>query len=99
MRRKRKEGTVSSEEEEKEESAHESEVESPVKPVKRKRPEEKSASAKPKLAATPSAAPKRAPAAVAADTKSRLSAFSAPESFDSQETGAGSGGAATVWGP
>ncbi|XP_035028206.2 DNA mismatch repair protein Msh6 isoform X2 [Hippoglossus stenolepis] len=96
------EGTVSSEEEEeekeeKEESMHESKVESPIKPAKRKRPEEKSASAKPKLATTPSAAPKRAPAAVAADTKSRLSAFSAPDNFDSQANSSGSGGAATVW--
>ncbi|XP_062256703.1 DNA mismatch repair protein Msh6 isoform X2 [Platichthys flesus] len=90
------EGTVSSEEEE-EESMDESVVESPIKPAKRKRPEEKSAGAKPKVATTPSAAPKRAPAAVAADTKSRLSAFSAPDSFDSQANGSGGGGAATVW--
>nr|XP_019947625.1 PREDICTED: DNA mismatch repair protein Msh6 isoform X1 [Paralichthys olivaceus] len=90
------EGTVSSEEEG-EESMHESEVESPIKPVKRKRPEEKSASAKPKVAPTPSAGPKRAPAAVAADTKSRLSAFSAPDSFESQANNSGSSGGATVW--
>ncbi|XP_068580726.1 DNA mismatch repair protein Msh6 isoform X2 [Cebidichthys violaceus] len=82
--------TVSSEEE----STHESEAESPIKPVKRKRPAEKPAAAKP---ATPSSAPKRAPAAVAVDTKSRLSAFSAPDSFESQANGSGTGGGATVW--
>ncbi|XP_039994597.1 DNA mismatch repair protein Msh6 isoform X2 [Xiphias gladius] len=87
---------VSSEEEE-EESTHESEVESPVKPVKRKRPAEKSANVKAKVTTTPSAAPKRAPAAMAADTKSRLSAFTAPESFESQANGSGTIGGATVW--
>ncbi|XP_072247288.1 DNA mismatch repair protein Msh6 isoform X2 [Leuresthes tenuis] len=90
------EGTVSSEEEERE-STQESEVESPIKPVKRKRPAEKSANTKPKTLAAPSAAPKRAPPAIAANTKSRLSAFSAPDSFESQATGPGSAGGGTVW--
>lgn len=87
------EGTVSSEE--KEESTLESEVESPVKPVKRKRPAEKSVNVKAKIAATPSAASKRAPTAITANTKSRLSAFSAPDSFESQANG--SSGGATIW--
>lgn len=89
------EGEASSEEEEA--STQESEVESPIKPVKRKRPAEKSAQIKAKTPTVPSAAPKRAPAAVAADTKSRLSAFSAPENFESQANGSGSTGSATVW--
>lgn len=88
------EGTVSSEEEK---SAHESEPESPVKPVKRKRPAEKPANEKPKVSPPPVAAPKRAPAAVAADTKSRLSAYSAPDNFDSQTNDSGSNGGTTVW--
>lgn len=87
------EGTVSSEE--KEESTQESEVESPVKPVKRKRPAEKPVKAK--ILATPPAAPKRAAPAVTADTKSRLSAFSAPDSFESQANAPGSSGGATIW--
>ncbi|XP_038592702.1 DNA mismatch repair protein Msh6 [Micropterus salmoides] len=92
------EGTVSSEEEEAE-STQESEAESPIKPVKRKRPAEKSVPTKAKMPITPSlAAPKRAPAAaVAADTKSRLSAFSAPDNFESQANGSGASGGATVW--
>ncbi|XP_041865974.1 DNA mismatch repair protein Msh6 [Melanotaenia boesemani] len=89
------EGTVSSEE--KEESTQESEVESPVKPVKRKRPAEKSVNVKAKIAATPSAASKRAPTAITANTKSRLSAFSAPDSFESQANASGSSGGATIW--
>ncbi|KAM4607492.1 DNA mismatch repair protein Msh6 [Polymixia lowei] len=97
------EDAVSSEEvTEEEESKQESEADSPVKPAKRKRPAEKSAkskakSAKPKAKATttPSNIPKRAPLAVAGDTKSRLSAFSAPDNFESQANG--SGGSATVW--
>uniref|UniRef100_A0A665WS10 DNA mismatch repair protein n=1 Tax=Echeneis naucrates TaxID=173247 RepID=A0A665WS10_ECHNA len=88
------EGTVSSDEEE---SPQESEVESPVKPAKRKRPTEKPATVKAKVSTTPPAAPKRAPVAVAADTKSRLSAFSAPDSFESQVNGSGAGAGATVW--
>uniref|UniRef100_A0A3P8VVX0 DNA mismatch repair protein n=1 Tax=Cynoglossus semilaevis TaxID=244447 RepID=A0A3P8VVX0_CYNSE len=88
------EETVSSEEEK---SAHESEPESPVKPVKRKRPAEKPANEKPKVSPPPVAAPKRAPAAVAADTKSRLSAYSAPDNFDSQTNDSGSNGGTTVW--
>ncbi|XP_056251058.1 DNA mismatch repair protein Msh6 [Seriola aureovittata] len=90
------EGTVSSEEEE-EESTQESEVESPVKPAKRKRPEEKPANAKAKVSTTPPAAPKRPQVPVAADTKSRLSAFSAPDSFESQANGSGTSGGTTVW--
>ncbi|KAA8583923.1 DNA mismatch repair protein Msh6 [Etheostoma spectabile] len=87
------EATVSSEEE----STHESEAESPIKPVKRKRPAEKPDSTKAKIPTTPSNAPKRAPAAVAVDTKSRLSAFSAPDNFESQANGSGTTGSATVW--
>ncbi|XP_058507233.1 DNA mismatch repair protein Msh6 isoform X1 [Solea solea] len=94
------EGTVSSEAEE-EESTQESEAESPIKPLKRKRPAEKSPNVKSKASTTPSvSAPKQAPAApapLAADTKSRLSAFSAPDSFESQANGSGTSGAATVW--
>ncbi|KAF7662355.1 hypothetical protein LDENG_00237750 [Lucifuga dentata] len=87
---------VSAEEEE-EESMQESEADSPVKPVKRKRPTEKPANQKAKPFAASSHAPKQIPAAVAADTKSRLSAFSAPGSFESQTNSSGSGGGATVW--
>ncbi|XP_034753727.1 DNA mismatch repair protein Msh6 [Etheostoma cragini] len=87
------EATVSSEEE----STHESEAESPIKPIKRKRPAEKPAPTKAKIPTTPSNAPKRAAAAVAVDTKSRLSAFSAPDNFESQANGSGTTGSATVW--
>ncbi|KAM3606369.1 uncharacterized protein V6R79_014979 [Siganus canaliculatus] len=90
------EATVSSEEEGAE-STQESEPESPIKPVKRKRPAEKPAAPKAKMAATTSSAPKRAPAAVTADTKSRLSAFSAPDNFESQANGSGGSGGATVY--
>ncbi|XP_038136062.1 DNA mismatch repair protein Msh6 [Cyprinodon tularosa] len=89
------EATVSSEEERR--SSQESEPDSPIKPVKRKRPAEKSVSKKAKAPATPSAAPKRAPTVITADTKSRLSAFSAPDSFESQTNGSGATGGATVW--
>ncbi|XP_056903128.1 DNA mismatch repair protein Msh6 isoform X2 [Takifugu flavidus] len=85
---------VSSDEEE---TAHETEEDSPVKPTKRKRPAGKPAPTKAKIPLTPSNPPKRAPAAVSADTKSRLSAFSAPESFESQASGSGVEGEATVW--
>lgn len=89
------EGVVSSEEEE---STPDSEPNSPVKPAKRKRPAEKQpAAAKPKISVTPSNATKRSPAALSADAKSRLSAFSAPDNFESQANSAGTGGAATVW--
>lgn len=88
------EATVSSEEEE---PSQETEEDSPVKPTKRKRVAVKSAPAKAKVPLTPSNPPKRAPAAVSADTKSRLSAFSAPESFESQASGSGTSGEATVW--
>lgn len=85
--------TVSSEDEE---ESPESEPESPIKPVKRKRPAEKPSNSKPKTPSAPASVPKRSPAAITADTKSRLSAFSAPDSFESQ-TNAGGGGPATVW--
>ncbi|KAM6997938.1 DNA mismatch repair protein Msh6 isoform 2-T2 [Tautogolabrus adspersus] len=91
------EGTVVSDEEEKEESMEESEVDSPVKPVKRKRPAEKSSSAKAKTPSVPANTPKRAPAAVAVDTKSRLSAFSAPETFESKANESGTSGSSTIW--
>ncbi|XP_034408091.1 DNA mismatch repair protein Msh6 isoform X2 [Cyclopterus lumpus] len=80
-----------------EESTHESEAESPVKPVKRKRPAEKPASVKPMTPTAPFSAPKRAPAALAVDTKSRLSAFSAPDSFESQANGSSTSGGGTIW--
>lgn len=84
-------------EEEEPESAQESGADSPVKPVKRKRPSEKPANQKAKPPTTPSNAPKRAPVAIAVDTKSRLSAFSAPDSSESQTNGSGPSGGATVW--
>ncbi|KAJ0005073.1 hypothetical protein NQD34_011287 [Periophthalmus magnuspinnatus] len=87
------EPTVTSEEEP---ESSEAEPESPIKPVKRKRPAEKSTNAKPKTPSTLVSAPKRSPVMVASDTKSRLSAFSAPDSFESQANTGGSGGA-TVW--
>ncbi|XP_075874926.1 DNA mismatch repair protein Msh6 [Nelusetta ayraudi] len=90
------EGVASSEEEE---SASESELDSPVKPAKRKRPAEKqpAASAKPKISVAPPNVVKTSPAALSANAKSRLSAFSAPDNFESQANGSGAGGAATVW--
>lgn len=79
-------------------TAPETEEDSPVKATKRKRPAPgKPAPTKSKIPLTPSNPPKRAPVAVSADTKSRLSAFSAPESFESQANGSGTGGEATVW--
>lgn len=90
------EGTVSSEAEE-EGGAQVSEEESPVKPPKRKRPAEMSAPTKAKVLLASSNAPKRAPAAVSADAKSRLSAFSAPDNLESQANGSGTGGGPTVW--
>nr|XP_020510207.1 DNA mismatch repair protein Msh6 isoform X1 [Labrus bergylta] len=91
------EGEVVSEEEGEEEEKEESEADSPVKPVKRKRPAEKSSSSKAKTPSVPANTPKRAPPAVKVDTKSRLSAFSAPETFESQEKGSGASGGPTVW--
>lgn len=88
------EATVSSEEED---TSQETEEDSPVKPAKRKRVAVKSAPAKAKVPLAPSNPPRRAPAAVSSDTKARLSAFSAPESSESQASGSGSGGEATVW--
>ncbi|XP_042560153.1 DNA mismatch repair protein Msh6-like [Clupea harengus] len=88
------------EEEEEEESEPETDPESPVKPVKRKRPAEKPAKAKP-MTPAPSEPPKRnlsAASSVSANTKSRLSAFSAPDAFDSQTGSAGGvDGSVTVW--
>ncbi|XP_034008066.1 DNA mismatch repair protein Msh6 [Trematomus bernacchii] len=91
------EATVASEDDGGGEITNDSEAESPIKPAKRKRPEEKSASTKSKIPTTPSIAPKRFPAAVADDTKSRLSAFSAPDNIDSQANGSGTGVSATIW--
>ncbi|KAK0138401.1 DNA mismatch repair protein Msh6 [Merluccius polli] len=90
------EEVVSSAEEEVEESEA-SEAGSPIKPVKRKRPADKPT--KPKPAATaPVITPKRPPVtAVTSDTKSRLSAFSAPDNLESQANGTAGGGGATVW--
>lgn len=88
------EATVSSGEEE---TSRETEEDSPVKPVKRKRVAAKSAPAKAKAPPAPSNPPKRAAAVISADTKSRLSAFSAPESFESQANGPSTGEEATAW--
>lgn len=88
------EATVSSEEED---TSQEAEEDSPVKPAKRKRVAVKSAAAKAKVPLAPSNPPRRAPAAVLSDTKARLLAFSAPESSESQASGSGLGGEATVW--
>ncbi|XP_052428101.1 DNA mismatch repair protein Msh6 isoform X2 [Carassius gibelio] len=81
---------------EEEESEPETEPDSPVKPVKRKRPSENPVKSKSKPDP-----PKRAPAAVssvASDTKSRLSAFSAPDNFESQSGNAnGTDGGPTLW--
>ncbi|XP_051937293.1 DNA mismatch repair protein Msh6 isoform X1 [Hippocampus zosterae] len=90
------EATVSSEVEEAG-STQESEAESPVKPMKRKRSIDKPATTKPKMISTPSSAPKRPRASLSVNTKSRLSAFSAPDSFESQATGSGTGGGSTIW--
>lgn len=90
------EGMVSSAEEEKE-SSQESGAESPVKPLKRKRPARNSVNTKPKKPVVQSVTPARAAAAVTADTKSRLLAFSAPDNFESQTEGSGSAGGATIW--
>lgn len=89
------EGAIISSEEE--EPSQEMEDDSPVKPAKRKRVAVKSAAAKAKVPPAASNPPKRAPAAVSADTKSRLSAFSAPDSFESQANGSGVGEEATGW--
>ncbi|KAL6101704.1 msh6 [Pungitius sinensis] len=78
-----------------EESTQESDLESPVKPVKRKRPAEKPAPSKATTPTSASVTAKRAPAAIAVDTKSRLSAFSAPDSFAGPSSGATGG--ATTW--
>lgn len=89
------EEVVSSEAEE-EESEQEPEPESPVKPVKRKRPLEKSVKSQSKLD-TPKRAPVTLPS-VTSNTKSRLSTFSAPDNFESQSTSAnGTEGGSTVW--
>ncbi|XP_016132019.1 DNA mismatch repair protein Msh6 isoform X2 [Sinocyclocheilus grahami] len=81
---------------EEEEREPETEPDSPVKQVKRKRPSEKPAKSKSKPDP-----PKRAPAVVSpvtSGTKSRLSAFSAPDNFESQSGSAnGMDGEATVW--
>nr|XP_061794255.1 DNA mismatch repair protein Msh6-like [Nerophis lumbriciformis] len=90
------EATVSSEAEEAE-STQESEAESPVKPMKRKRLPEKPVKTKPNISSTSSSVRKRPTASIAIETKSRLSAFSAPESFESQANGSGTSGGATIW--
>lgn len=90
------EGAVNSDEEENA-SSQESEADSPVKPLKRKRPAAKSVNAKAKKPAAQSATPVRAAAAVAADAKSRLLAFSAPDDSERQTDGSGAAGGATIW--
>uniref|UniRef100_H3B5L6 DNA mismatch repair protein n=3 Tax=Latimeria chalumnae TaxID=7897 RepID=H3B5L6_LATCH len=76
----------------------ESDSESPVKiPLKRKRGDSNTpARAKSIKATDVSETPKRAAAGVSLDTKSKLSAFSAPETFESQSSGGGNGGV-TMW--
>ncbi|KAI5108601.1 DNA mismatch repair protein Msh6 [Silurus meridionalis] len=76
-------------------SGPESEPDSPVKPVKRKRASEKTA--KTKTTTGPSEIFKSNPVTVAADTKSRLSAFSAPDSFESQGSASGNLDGTGVW--
>ncbi|XP_026882910.2 DNA mismatch repair protein Msh6 [Electrophorus electricus] len=91
-------GVSSGVEEKEEESMSESEPNSPVKPVKRKRGSVKPPKLKNKP--IPSKAPKRSSAnlpSLAVNTKSRLSAFSAPESFESQGSGAGGMEGPNVW--
>lgn len=78
-----------------EESIPVSEPDSPVKPVKRKRVSEKTA--KTKYTAIPLEIHKSNPASLAADTKSRLSAFSAPDNFESQGIAVGNLNGAGVW--
>ncbi|KAG7334314.1 hypothetical protein KOW79_002721 [Hemibagrus wyckioides] len=78
-----------------EESTPASEPDSPVKPVKRKRVSEKTV--KTKNTAMHSEIQKRNPVSLAADTKSRLSAFSAPDSFESQGNAAGNQDVTGVW--
>ncbi|XP_052006608.1 DNA mismatch repair protein Msh6 [Xyrauchen texanus] len=89
---------VSNGTEEEQESEPEAEPDSPVKPVKRKRTSEKPAKSK---NLTSSDTSKRAPAALpslASNTKSRLSTFSAPDNFESQNNSTGGmDGVSTVW--
>lgn len=78
-----------------EENTPESEPDSPVKPVKRKRVSEKTA--KTKNTPMQSEIHKSKPVILAAGTKSRLSAFSAPDSFESQGNAVGNLDATGVW--
>lgn len=92
------EDDMSSGVEEQEESVSESEPDSPVKPVKRKRAPEKSAKSKSNL--TSLELTKKTSASLpslAANAKSQLSSFSAPDNFESQNTGAGGNKGAVVW--
>ncbi|XP_076831601.1 DNA mismatch repair protein Msh6 [Brachyhypopomus gauderio] len=91
-------GVSSGVDEKEEESMSDLEPDSPVKPLKRKRVSEKSSKIKSK--SLPSEAPKRSSAnipSLTAKTKSRLSAFSAPDSFESQSSGAGGVEGPNVW--
>ncbi|KAA0718310.1 DNA mismatch repair protein [Triplophysa tibetana] len=92
------EDVVSSEAEEEKGSEPEIEPDSPVKAVKRKRSEKPT---KAKTKSSPSDTPKPAPVkpatpSLGSDNKSRLSAFSAPDNFESSGTG-GLDGGSTVW--
>ncbi|XP_033861442.3 DNA mismatch repair protein Msh6-like isoform X1 [Acipenser ruthenus] len=83
------------------ESESEADPESPVKPINRKQEATRTlAREKTAKPSSLSETPKRSPA-VSADTKLRLSAFFAPESFESQpksaEGSAAAGGRGTVW--
>ncbi|TRY55075.1 hypothetical protein DNTS_020796 [Danionella cerebrum] len=89
------EGVISGSEQE--ESEPETEPDSPVKPVKRKRPSEKPV----KSVKSKTDTPKRASPVISSvgnETKSRLSAFSAPDNFESQSGNAnGIESGSTVW--
>ncbi|XP_028676496.1 DNA mismatch repair protein Msh6 [Erpetoichthys calabaricus] len=80
------------------ETESETDPESPIKPVKHKsKPAKKTAKDTPLVSSSSLQTPKRSPV-IAANAKSKLSAFSAPESFESQaSTGTSSSSSATVW--
>lgn len=72
-----------------------SEPDSPVKPIKRKRLSEKPA--KTKSCAPPSQIHTNKPVSLAANSKSRLSAFSAPDLFERQSSASGTPDLTGVW--
>ncbi|XP_038669646.1 DNA mismatch repair protein Msh6 [Scyliorhinus canicula] len=75
----------------------ETDPDSPVKtPFKRKRGVTVGPAKAKSASSSPSETPKRPTAAMSSSTKSRLSAFSAPETFESQSNGGASGSASPV---